>query len=100
MNLVDRIHDLVGVRILCQDANDRLAKIAAVLKPKKTTYTQVAVLDTPGLMLWLPQGIALEEAPEGCVVVLGDADPWVRAAVLVPPVCVDAQVARQGVEPG
>lgn len=32
--------------------------------------------DTPGLMLWLPQGIALEEAPEGCVVVLGDADPW------------------------
>lgn len=27
----------------------RLAKIAAVIKPKKTTYTKVAVLDTPGL---------------------------------------------------
>jgi ribosome-binding ATPase YchF (GTP1/OBG family) len=29
----------------------RLAEIAAVLKPKKTTYTKVAVLDTPGLMI-------------------------------------------------
>jgi ribosome-binding ATPase len=29
----------------------RLAGIAAVMKPKKTTYTQVAVLDTPGLRL-------------------------------------------------
>jgi ribosome-binding ATPase YchF (GTP1/OBG family) len=31
--------------------DDRLAKIAAHLKPKKTTYTKVAVLDTPGLMI-------------------------------------------------
>jgi ribosome-binding ATPase YchF (GTP1/OBG family) len=30
--------------------DERLARIAAVLKPKKTTYTKVAVLDTPGLM--------------------------------------------------
>jgi ribosome-binding ATPase YchF (GTP1/OBG family) len=30
--------------------DERLAKIAAVIKPKKTTYTKVAVLDTPGLM--------------------------------------------------
>ena len=30
--------------------DDRLAKIASIIKPKKTTYTKVAVLDTPGLM--------------------------------------------------
>ncbi|MBY0513208.1 MAG: DUF933 domain-containing protein [Gemmataceae bacterium] len=30
--------------------DDRLAKVSAVIKPKKTTYTKVAVLDTPGLM--------------------------------------------------
>lgn len=30
--------------------DDRLAQIAAVIKPKKTTYTKVTVLDTPGLM--------------------------------------------------
>src|SRR5262245_27877146 len=30
--------------------DERLAKISAVFKPKKTTYTKVAVLDTPGLM--------------------------------------------------
>lgn len=31
--------------------DERLARIAAVIKPKKTTYTKVAVLDTPGLMV-------------------------------------------------
>jgi ribosome-binding ATPase YchF (GTP1/OBG family) len=30
--------------------DDRLAKVAEVIKPKKTTYTKVTVLDTPGLM--------------------------------------------------
>ncbi|MBX9625882.1 MAG: DUF933 domain-containing protein [Gemmataceae bacterium] len=30
--------------------DDRLAAIAAVIRPKKTTYTKVTVLDTPGLM--------------------------------------------------
>jgi len=39
-----------GQTAMADVPEDRLAKIAAVLKPKKTTYTKVAVLDTPGLM--------------------------------------------------
>lgn len=39
-----------GQTAMADVPDDRLAKIAAVLKPKKTTYTKVAVLDTPGLM--------------------------------------------------
>ena len=39
-----------GQSAMADVPDDRLAKIAAVLKPKKTTYTKVAVLDTPGLM--------------------------------------------------
>lgn len=30
--------------------DERLAKIASVIRPKKTTYTKLAILDTPGLM--------------------------------------------------
>jgi len=40
-----------GQTAMADVPDDRLAAIAAVMKPKKTTYTQVAVLDTPGLML-------------------------------------------------
>jgi ribosome-binding ATPase YchF (GTP1/OBG family) len=38
-----------GQTAMADVPDDRLAKIAAVIKPKKTTYTKVAVLDTPGL---------------------------------------------------
>ncbi len=40
-----------GQTAMADVPDERLAKIAAVLQPKKTTYTKVAVLDTPGLML-------------------------------------------------
>ena len=40
-----------GQTAMADVPDERLAKIAAVLKPKKTTYTKVAVLDTPGLMV-------------------------------------------------
>jgi ribosome-binding ATPase YchF (GTP1/OBG family) len=40
-----------GQTAMADVPDERLAKIAAVLKPKKTTYTKVAVLDTPGLMI-------------------------------------------------
>lgn len=40
-----------GQTAMADVPDDRLAKIAAHLKPKKTTYTKVAVLDTPGLMI-------------------------------------------------
>ncbi len=40
-----------GQTAMADVPDDRLAQIAAVLKPKKTTYTKVAVLDTPGLMI-------------------------------------------------
>jgi ribosome-binding ATPase YchF (GTP1/OBG family) len=39
-----------GQTAMADVPDERLARIAAVLKPKKTTYTKVAVLDTPGLM--------------------------------------------------
>ena len=38
-----------GQTAMADVPDERLAKISAVLKPKKTTYTKVAVLDTPGL---------------------------------------------------
>ena len=40
-----------GQTAMADVPDERLAKIASVLKPKKTTYTKVAVLDTPGLMI-------------------------------------------------
>src|SRR5947209_8781548 len=39
-----------GQTAMADVPDERLAKIAAVIRPKKTTYTKVAVLDTPGLM--------------------------------------------------
>lgn len=39
-----------GQTAMADVPDERLAKIAAVIKPKKTTYTKVAVLDTPGVM--------------------------------------------------
>ena len=38
-----------GQTAMADVPDERLAKIAAIIKPKKTTYTKVAVLDTPGL---------------------------------------------------
>jgi ribosome-binding ATPase YchF (GTP1/OBG family) len=38
-----------GQTAMADVPDERLARISAVLKPKKTTYTKVAVLDTPGL---------------------------------------------------
>jgi hypothetical protein len=40
-----------GQTAMADVPDERLAKIAALIKPKKTTYTKVAVLDTPGLMV-------------------------------------------------
>ncbi|VTR98308.1 gtp-binding protein : Putative GTPase, probable translation factor OS=Singulisphaera acidiphila (strain ATCC BAA-1392 / DSM 18658 / VKM B-2454 / MOB10) GN=Sinac_5894 PE=4 SV=1: MMR_HSR1: YchF-GTPase_C [Gemmata massiliana] len=40
-----------GQTAMADVPDERLAKIASVFKPKKTTYTKVAVLDTPGLMV-------------------------------------------------
>ena len=40
-----------GQTAMADVPDDRLAQIAAHIKPKKTTYTKVAVLDTPGLMI-------------------------------------------------
>ena len=40
-----------GQTAMADVPDDRLADIAAHIKPKKTTYTKVAVLDTPGLMV-------------------------------------------------
>jgi ribosome-binding ATPase YchF (GTP1/OBG family) len=39
-----------GQTAMADVPDERLATIAAIIKPKKTTYTKVAVLDTPGLM--------------------------------------------------
>jgi hypothetical protein len=54
--------------------DERLAKIAAVFKPKKTTYTKVAVLDTPGLMADErkdnPRRLGIIREANGMVVVL------------------------------
>jgi ribosome-binding ATPase len=40
-----------GQTAMADVPDERLAKIAAIIKPKKETYTKVAVLDTPGLMV-------------------------------------------------
>ena len=40
-----------GQNAMADVPDERLAKIASIIKPKKTTYTKVAVLDTPGLMI-------------------------------------------------
>lgn len=40
-----------GQTAMADVPDGRLAKIASIIKPKKTTYTKVAVLDTPGLMI-------------------------------------------------
>jgi ribosome-binding ATPase YchF (GTP1/OBG family) len=40
-----------GQTAMADVPDERLAKIASLIKPKKTTYTKVAVLDTPGLMV-------------------------------------------------
>ena len=40
-----------GQTAMADVPDERLAKIATIIKPKKTTYTKVAVLDTPGLMI-------------------------------------------------
>ena len=40
-----------GQTAMADVPDDRLAKIASHIKPKKLTYTKVAVLDTPGLMI-------------------------------------------------
>lgn len=40
-----------GQTAMADVPDERLAKIASIIKPKKTTYTKVAVLDTPGLMI-------------------------------------------------
>src|SRR5580704_2942914 len=39
-----------GQTAMADVPDERLAKIASIIKPEKTTYTKVAVLDTPGLM--------------------------------------------------
>jgi ribosome-binding ATPase len=39
-----------GQTAMADVPDERLAKISTLIKPKKTTYTKVAVLDTPGLM--------------------------------------------------
>ncbi len=40
-----------GQTAMADVPDERLAKISTIIKPKKTTYTKVAVLDTPGLNL-------------------------------------------------
>lgn len=40
-----------GQTAMADVPDERLATIASIIKPKKTTYTKVAVLDTPGLMI-------------------------------------------------
>jgi ribosome-binding ATPase YchF (GTP1/OBG family) len=54
--------------------DDRLAKMAAKFKPKKTKYAEVAFLDTPGLMLAErkdnPRRLAILREANGLLVVL------------------------------
>ena len=54
--------------------DERLAKIAAVLKPKKICYTKVAILDTPGLTVDdrkdNPRRLGILREANGIVVVL------------------------------
>jgi len=39
-----------GQQAMTDVPDERLAKVASVLKPKKITYTKLAIMDTPGLM--------------------------------------------------
>jgi ribosome-binding ATPase YchF (GTP1/OBG family) len=54
--------------------DDRLAKMSAKFKPKKTKYAEIAFLDTPGLMLSErkdnPRRLAILREADGLVVVL------------------------------
>jgi ribosome-binding ATPase YchF (GTP1/OBG family) len=63
-----------GQTAMADVPDERLAKIAAVIKPKKTTYTKVAVLDTPGLMADErkdnPRRLGIIREANGMVVVL------------------------------
>ena len=63
-----------GQTAMADVPDDRLAKIAAVIKPKKTTYTKVAVLDTPGVMADErkdnPRRLGIIREANGMVVVL------------------------------
>jgi ribosome-binding ATPase YchF (GTP1/OBG family) len=63
-----------GQTAMADVPDERLAKIAAVMKPKKTTYTKVAVLDTPGLMVGdrkdNPRRLGIIREANGMVVVL------------------------------
>lgn len=63
-----------GQTAMADVPDERLAKIAALIKPKKTTYTKVAVLDTPGLMVGErkdnPRRLGVIREANGMVVVL------------------------------
>src|SRR5215510_9943918 len=63
-----------GQTAMADVPDERLAKIAAVIKPKKTTYTKVAVLDTPGVMAGdrkdNPRRLGIIREANGMVVVL------------------------------
>jgi ribosome-binding ATPase YchF (GTP1/OBG family) len=63
-----------GQTAMADVPDERLAKIAALIRPKKTTYTKVAVLDTPGLMAGErkdnPRRLGIIREANGMVVVL------------------------------
>jgi ribosome-binding ATPase YchF (GTP1/OBG family) len=69
-----------GQTAMADVPDERLAKIAAIIKPKKTTYTKVAVLDTPGLMADErkdnPRRLGVIREANGMVVVL---DGFIRS---------------------
>ena len=63
-----------GQTAMADVPDERLAKIAAVLKPKKISYTKVAILDTPGLTVDdrkdNPRRLGILREGNGIVVVL------------------------------
>ena len=63
-----------GQTAMADVPDERLAKIAAIIKPKKTTYTKVAILDTPGLTIDdrkdNPRRLGILREGNGIVVVL------------------------------
>ncbi|MFO0802579.1 MAG: DUF933 domain-containing protein [Gemmataceae bacterium] len=65
-----------GQTAMADVPDERLAKIASILKPKKTTYTKVAILDTPGLMVDdrkdNPRRLGILREGNGIVVVLDE----------------------------
>ena len=67
-----------GQTAMADVPDERLAQISAVIKPKKKTYTKVAVLDTPGLMADErkdnPRRLGVIREANGMVVVL-DGSP-------------------------